>query len=196
MALFTASAAAADLPNHIHDGYTVTGSGGFDGVENNTYEFNDIEAIIGIAQNIWPGTGIFEALTGKTTTAFNISNSTLNAYGEVTIINNANHANIGNNNALYAQSNSNVTINAEKVFIAALPSDNKNNYLIPRKDSAITASDNSSVSIAGDVVQIIGNIDIQDEASRVTLDLSGSDSFWLGSSTKKTLNIKLSDGAV
>lgn len=196
LALFTASAAAADLPNHIHDGYTVTGSGGFDGVENNTYEFNDIEAIIGIAQNIWPGTGIFEALTGKTTTAFNISNSTLNAYGEVTIINNANHANIGNNNALYAQSNSNVTINAEKVFIAALPSDNKNNYLIPRKDSAITASDNSSVSIAGDVVQIIGNIDIQDEASRVTLDLSGSDSFWLGSSTKKTLNIKLSDGAV
>ena len=195
MALSATSPVNADLPDHIHDGYTVTASGGFDSIENGTYEFNDIEAIIGIAEGIWTGQG-WEALTGKTTTAFNISNATLNAYGEITIINNANHENIGNNNALYAQNNSNVTIDAEKVFIASLPSFNKNSFIFPKSDSAITASDNSSVSISGDVVQIIGNIDIQDPTSQVTLELSGSDSYWLGNSNDTTLTVKLSDGAV
>ena len=192
----TFAVANNDFPNYINDNHTVSNSGGFDGVSNDTYNFNNIEVTIGAAENIWQGGGL-EGLTGKTTTAFNVWKSTLNAYGEIKIINNASHENIGNNNALYAQSNSAVTIDAEKVFIASLPSYKKNSFLLPQKDAAITASDNSSISIAGEIVQIIGSVDIKDSASHVSLDISGPDSYWLGSSSyyPNNLNVKLSDNA-
>lgn len=175
----------------------MTGSGGFDGLTNGTHEFNDINVTIGKAENINSGSGL-EIFTGKTTTAFNINNAIVKAYGEVTIINNANHPNIGNNNALYAQNNSEVTIDAEKVFLASLPSDNKHAYFVVKKDSAITVKNNSSVSISGKVVQIIGNIDIQGSNSTVDLDLTGSSSYWLGSASDfgvKNLTVKLSNNA-
>ena len=196
LALSAASPVNADLPDHINENHTVTDSGGFDGVSNNTYEFNDINVTVGKAENIWPGSSGGEIFTGKTTTAFDTSNAIVKAHGKVTIINNANHQNIGNNNALYAQKNSEVTIDAEKVFLASLPSDNKHDNFLVKKDSAITVKENSSVSISGKVVQIIGNIDIQDTSSTVDLDLAGSSSYWLGSSDGENLNVRLSNNAV
>ncbi len=190
----TFAVANNDFPNHIIDNRTVSNSGGFDGVSNGTYNFNNIEVTIGAAENIWPGQGN-EAVTGKTTTAFNVYNSTLNAYGTITIINNADHKNIGNNNALYAQSNSKVTIDAERVFLASLPSSNKSSYLYRRKDSAVTVNGNSSVSITGQIVNIIGNIDIRDSGSHVNLEIDGPSSYWLGSSSSDNLNLKLSNNA-
>lgn len=190
----TFAVANNDFPNHIIDNHTVSNSGGFDGVSNGTYNFNNIEVTIGTAENIWPGQGN-EAMTGKTTTAFNVYNSTLNAYGTITIINNADHENIGNNNALYAQSNSKVTIDAERVFLASLPSSNKSSYLYRRKDSAVTVNGNSSVSITGQIVNIIGNIDIRDSGSHLNLEIDGPSSYWLGSSSSDNLNLKLSNNA-
>lgn len=128
----TFSFANNELPDHINPGNTVTGNGGFDGVSYGTYNFNDVQAIIGIALNIDVGTGK-EALTGKTTTAFTITNATVNADGTIKIINNAKHENIGNNNALYAKGSSQVTLNAENVFIASLPSFNKYQFFYPKK---------------------------------------------------------------
>lgn len=193
----TFSFANNELPDHINPGNTVTGNGGFDGVSYGTYNFNDVQAIIGIALNIDVGTGK-EALTGKTTTAFTITNATVNADGTIKIINNAKHENIGNNNALYAKGSSQVTLNAENVFIASLPSFNKYQFFYPKKDSAITARDSSTVSISGKIVQIIGDIDIRDQTSHVSLDLDGESSYWLGSSSSiylENLTVKLSNNA-
>lgn len=193
----TFSFANNELPDHINPGNTVTGNGGFDGVSYGTYKFNDVQAIIGIALNIDVGTGS-ESITGKTTTAFTITNATVNADGTIKIINNAKHENIGNNNALYAQKSSQVTLNAENVFIASLPSFNKYQFFYPKKDSAITARDSSTVSISGKIVQIIGDIDIRDQTSHVSLDLDGESSYWLGSSSSinlENLTVKLSNNA-
>lgn len=138
---------------------------------------------------------IGEKYTGKTTTTFIIKDkSRISATGDVRIINTASHENIGNNNALYVQGDSQVDINGKNVLIVALPSTISDEFLIDTKDAAISAKNgNNSVSVAGQNVQIIGQIDIE-SGSHVDLKLNSSNSFWYGSLNGSGLSLTLENG--
>ena len=159
----------------------------------------DFENIITIINQADPHLNRFESPgergTGKTTTTFIIKDkSRISATGDVRIINTASHVNIGNNNALYVQEDSQVDINGKNVFIVALPSTISDEFLFDTKDAAISAKGgNNSVSVAGQNVQIIGQIDIE-SGSHVDLKLNSSNSFWYGSLNGSGLSLTLENG--
>lgn len=170
-------------------------SGGTHSLSGINTTFENITAIANKAHpDLWRGSGN-EILTGKTTTTLNIgNNSNIKATGDVRIINTASHVNIGNNNALYVQGDSQVDINGKNVLIVALPSTISNEFLFDTKDAAISAKDgNNSVSVAGQNVQIIGQIDIE-SGSHVDLKLNSSNSFWYGSLNGSGLSLTLENG--
>ena len=159
----------------------------------------DFENIITIINQADPDLSRYESFgerfTGKTTTTFIIKDkSRISATGDVRIINTASHKNIGNNNALYVQGDSQVDINGKNVLIVALPSTISDEFLIDTKDAAISAKNgNNSVSVAGQNVQIIGQIDIE-SGSHVDLKLNSSNSFWYGSLNGSGLSLTLENG--
>ena len=159
----------------------------------------DFENIITIINQADPHLNRFESpgerVTGKTTTTFIIKDkSRISATGDVRIINTASHVNIGNNNALYVQEDSQVDINGKNVFIVALPSTISDEFPFDTKDAAISAKGgNNSVSVAGQNVQIIGQIDIE-SGSHVDLKLNSSNSFWYGSLNGSGLSLTLENG--
>ena len=159
----------------------------------------DFENIITIINQADPDLSRYESFgerfTGKTTTTFIIKDkSRISATGDVRIINTASHVNIGNNNALYVQGDSQVDINGKNVLIVALPSTISDEFLIDTKDAAISAKNgNNSVSVAGQNVQIIGQIDIE-SGSHVDLKLNSSNSFWYGSLNGSGLSLTLENG--
>lgn len=170
-------------------------SGGTHSLSGINTTFENITAIANKAHpDLWRGSGN-EILTGKTTTTLNIgNNSNIKATGDVRIINTASHENIGNNNALYVQGDSQVDINGKNVLIVALPSTISDEFLVDTKDAAISAKNgNNSVSVAGQNVQIIGQIDIE-SGSHVDLTLSSSNSFWYGSLNGSGLSLTLENG--
>ena len=162
-------------------------------------EKTDFENIITIINQADPHLNRFESPgergTGKTTTTFIIKDkSRISATGDVRIINTASHVNIGNNNALYVQEDSQVDINGKNVFIVALPSTISDEFLFDTKDAAISAKGgNNSVSVAGQNVQIIGQIDIE-SGSHVDLKLNSSNSFWYESLNGSGLSLTLENG--
>lgn len=119
--------------------------------------------------------------SSKTTTALLVnSGNTVTVNGAVSIINNATHEDIENNNALYVANNgSRVTINGgnDNVFICAINGNGN-------RDAAITAKRNGHVSITGNNVQIIGSVDFIGDGSTTmnTTDiiLNSKNSFWYG----------------
>lgn len=159
----------------------------------------DFENIITIINQADPDLSRYESFgerfTGKTTTTFIIKDkSRISATGDVRIINTASHKNIGNNNALYVQGDSQVDINGKNVLIVALPSTISDEFPIDTKDAAISAKNgNNSVSVAGQNVQIIGQIDIE-SGSHVDLKLNSSNSFWYGSLNGSGLSLTLENG--
>lgn len=159
----------------------------------------DFENIITIINQADPylsrSESFWEQYTGKTTTTFIIKDkSRISATGDVRIINTASHENIGNNNALYVQGDSQVDINGKNVLIVALPSTISDEFLLDTKDAAISAKNGTnSVSVAGQNVQIIGQIDIE-SGSHVDLKLNSSNSFWYGSLNGSGLSLTLENG--
>lgn len=118
--------------------------------------------------------------SSKTTTALLVnSGNTVTVNGAVSIINNATHKDIENNNALYVANESSVTINGgnDNVFICAINGNGN-------RDAAITAKRKGHVSITGNNVQIIGSVDFIGDGSTTnnTTDiiLNSKNSFWYG----------------
>lgn len=118
--------------------------------------------------------------SSKTTTALLVnSGNTVTVNGAVSIINNATHKGIENNNALYVAKGSRVTINGgnDNVFICAINGNGN-------RDAAITAKIDGHVSITGNNVQIIGSVDFIGDGSTTknTTDiiLNSKNSFWYG----------------
>lgn len=116
----------------------------------------------------------------KTTTALLVNSvNTVTVNGAVSIINNATHKDIENNNALYVANESSVTINGgnDNVFICAI--NGKGN-----RDAAITAKRNGHVSITGNNVQIIGSVDFiglySTTQNTTYIKLNSKNSFWYG----------------
>lgn len=118
--------------------------------------------------------------SSKTTTALLVnSGNTVTVNGAVSIINNAKHKDIENNNALYVANESSVTINGgnDNVFICAINGNGN-------RDAAITAKKDGHVIITGNNVQIIGSVDFIGDGSTTknTTDiiLNSKNSFWYG----------------
>lgn len=127
-------------------------------------------------------TGVPDAYnnSSKTTTALLVnSRNSVTVNGAVSIINNATHKDIENNNALYVANESSVTINGgnDNVFICAINGNGN-------RDAAITAKRDGHVSITGNNVQIIGSVDFIGDGSTIknTTDiiLNSKNSFWYG----------------
>lgn len=127
-------------------------------------------------------TGVPDAYnnSSKTTTALLVnSRNSVTVNGAVSIINNATHKDIENNNALYVANESSVTINGgnDNVFICAINGNGN-------RDAAITAKRDGHVSITGNNVQIIGSVDFIGDGSTTknTTDiiLNSKNSFWYG----------------
>ena len=118
--------------------------------------------------------------SSKTTTALLVnSGNTVTVNGAVSIINNATHEDIENNNALYVANESRVTINGgnDNVFICAINGNGN-------RDAAITAKRAGHVSITGNNVQIIGSVDFIGDGSTTKnttdIKLNSKNSFWYG----------------
>lgn len=118
--------------------------------------------------------------SSKTTTALLVnSGNTVTVNGAVSIINNATHKYIENNNALYVANKSSVTINGgnDNVFICAINGNGN-------RDAAITAKREGYVSITGNNVQIIGSVDFIGDGSTTknttVIKLNSKNSFWYG----------------
>lgn len=118
--------------------------------------------------------------SSKTTTALLVnSGNTVTVNGAVSIINNATHKDIENNNALYVAKRSSVTINGgnDNVFICSINGNGN-------RDAAITAKEVGRVSIAGNNVQIIGSVDfigLYSTTNNTTdIKLNSKNSFWYG----------------
>lgn len=116
----------------------------------------------------------------KTTTALLVnSGNTVTVNGAVSIINNATHKDIENNNALYVAKGSSVTINGgnDNVFICAINGNGN-------RDAAITAKIGGDVNITGNNVQIIGSVDfigLYSTTNNTTdIKLNSKNSFWYG----------------
>lgn len=116
----------------------------------------------------------------KTTTALLVnSGNTVTVNGAVSIINNATHKDIENNNALYVANKSSVTINGgnDNVFICAINGNGN-------RDAAITAKIGGDVNITGNNVQIIGSVDfigLYSTTNNTTdIKLNSKNSFWYG----------------
>lgn len=118
--------------------------------------------------------------SSKTTTALLVnSGNTVTVNGAVSIINNATHKDIENNNALYVAKVSSVTINGgnDNVFICAINGNGN-------RDAAITAKEDGHVIITGNNVQIIGSVDFIGDGSTTknttNIKLNSKNSFWYG----------------
>lgn len=118
--------------------------------------------------------------SSKTTTALLVnSGNTVTVNGAVSIINNATHKDIENNNALYVAKGSSVTINGgnDNVFICAINGNGN-------RDAAITAKIGGHVNITGNNVQIIGSVDFIGDGSTTKnttdIKLNSKNSFWYG----------------
>lgn len=118
--------------------------------------------------------------SSKTTTALLVnSGNTVTVNGAVSIINNATHKDIENNNALYVANKSSVTINGgnDNVFICAINGNGN-------RDAAITAKEDGHVIITGNNVQIIGSVDFIGDGSTTknttVIKLNSKNSFWYG----------------
>lgn len=118
--------------------------------------------------------------SSKTTTALLVnSGNTVTVNGAVSIINNATHKDIENNNALYVANESSVTINGgnDNVFICAINGNGN-------RDAAITAKRDGHVIITGNNVQIIGSVDFIGDGSTTknttVIKLNSKNSFWYG----------------
>lgn len=118
--------------------------------------------------------------SSKTTTALLVnSGNTVTVNGAVSIINNATHKDIENNNALYVAKGSSVTINGgnDNVFICAINGNGN-------RDAAITAKIGGDVNITGNNVQIIGSVDfigLYSTTNNTTdIKLNSKNSFWYG----------------
>lgn len=146
-----------------------------------------------------------------TTEAIIFSNNSYNITGNVTIINTVQNEIIDNNGALYVKSNADVTINGgdNEIIIAAIGgSEERNNStaisaktplgdLINRGWEAL--NDKNTVTVSGNNVKIIGDLDNSEGLgdNTINLDISSSNSFWYGNviESKEKINITLSEGA-
>lgn len=146
-----------------------------------------------------------------TTEAIIFSNNSYNITGNVTIINTVQDEIIDNNGALYAKSNSDVTINGgnNEIIIAAIGgSEERNNStaisaktpygdLINRGWEAL--NDKNTVTVSGNNVKIIGDLDNSKGLgdNTINLDISSSNSYWYGNviSESSKINVTLTDAA-
>ena len=113
---------------------------------------------------------------------------------------------IDNNGAIFARRGGKINFtDLDRVYLAAVGGKERRN-----DSTAITAKGgNSEVTVSGGVVQIIGSIDVSpifggfnfQYDNKVTLELSGKDSFWYGSAKgesdyyRTSVNVTLKDGA-
>ena len=122
-----------------------------------------------------------------------------------TIKNNKNN-DVDNNGAIFARRGGKIDFtDLDRVYLAAVGGKERRN-----DSTAITAKGgNSEVNISGKTVQIIGSIDVSplfggfnfQYDNKVTMELSGKDSFWYGSAKgesdyyRTSVNVTLRDGA-
>ena len=132
----------------------------------------------------------------------------------VSIINTAQNERIDNNGGIYAKGGSTVNFtDVDSIYIAAIAGKEGGNdsTVISAKDPFMgdRTGHTNTINISGTVVQLIGSIDVfhslgsllnQNARHTVNAALSGSDSFWYGSTIgedgkRTTVNLSLSDGA-
>lgn len=143
------------------------------------------------------------------------NNSTLNATDSVHIVNVSQHDGIDNNGGIYARDQSTINFtNVESVYIAAIAgSEGKNDSTAISAKTPYSGgisgifnkyTQNNTVNISGNTIQLIGSIDVlptlfHEGINKVTVKLSGNDSFWYGSAIGETsdsiVDITLEDGA-
>lgn len=162
-------------------------------------------------------TGVDPGYYTETTEALVLNNQTLNVKGKgkfVSIINTAQNERIDNNGGIYAKGGSTVNFtDVDSIYIAAIAGKEGGNdsTVISAKDPFMgdRTGHTNTINISGTVVQLIGSIDVfhslgsllnQNARHTVNAALSGSDSFWYGSTIgedgkRTTVNLSLSDGA-
>ena len=162
-------------------------------------------------------TGVDPGYYTETTEALVLNNRSLNVKGKgkfVSIINTAQNERIDNNGGIYAKGGSTVNFtDVDSIYIAAIAGKEGGNdsTVISAKDPFMgdRTGHTNTINISGTVVQLIGSIDVfhslgsllnQNARHTVNAALSGSDSFWYGSTIgedgkRTTVNLSLSDGA-
>lgn len=162
-------------------------------------------------------TGVDPGYYTETTEALVLNNRSLNVKGKgkfVSIINTAQNERIDNNGGIYAKGGSTVNFtDVDSIYIAAIAGKEGGNdsTVISAKDPFMgdRTGHTNTINVSGTVVQLIGSIDVfhslgsllnQNARHTVNAALSGSDSFWYGSTIgedgkRTTVNLSLSDGA-
>lgn len=150
--------------------------------------------------------------TGNRTTLLlgikNDRNVEISGGDTISIINTAKSSYYGgiasNNDALFAMGGSNVELNADNVYIAAIGSKGlMNDNAISAKNTNHSSEGDNSVEISGGVVQIIGDLDFSGSTKpgkdSITLNLTSNNSFWYGDAkginSENIAIINLSNGA-
>lgn len=113
------------------------------------------------------------------------------------------------NNALFARDGSTLNVNTDYVRIEAIGGLTGVNTAISAKNAQSGDRGNNTISIEGDRVEIIGDIDLSKgkygedstNTNKITVKLDGSDSYWYGSEHRDAdwengkLDLTLSNGA-
>lgn len=130
----------------------------------------------------------FEDVGRRTTLLFGRNGVDFKSVGgkEITIINSVdNNYFLGNNDAVHAMGGSTITLNADKVFIAAVGSNGNQDSALVAKNTGNSNWGTNKVDVSGKVVQIIGNMDMASDDkpgvdNTIKVTLSSADSFWYG----------------
>lgn len=130
----------------------------------------------------------FEDVGRRTTLLFGRNGVDFKSVGgkEITIINSVdNNYFLGNNDAVHAMGGSTITLNADKVFIAAVGSNGNQDSALVAKNTINSNWGTNKVDVSGKVVQIIGNMDMASDDkpgvdNTIKVTLSSADSFWYG----------------
>lgn len=130
----------------------------------------------------------FEDVGRRTTLLFGRNGVDFKSVGgkEITIINSVdNNYFFGNNDAVHAMGGSTITLNADKVFIAAVGSNGNQDSALVAKNTGNSTWGTNKVDVSGKVVQIIGNMDMASDDkpgvdNTIKVTLSSADSFWYG----------------
>lgn len=135
--------------------------------------------------------GIVDGYWSDTTSTL-ILNNNHTLTGDIKIVNTVMADGIDNNDALYVNNKSKVSINGDNISLFAIGGKEENNG-----STAITVGNLSNkLELTGQKVQLIGNIDIR-FLSSAKINLNSKDSFWYGDSITRlgTLDLTLGNGA-